>query len=66
MADKKNKKYFTEIFITQSICITVIIIIILITKFFFKNEYIKLKNFYEKQICSQTHVSEVLSDDKNI
>ena len=59
--DKKRKKYFTEIFITQSICIIVILIVILTTKFFFKSTFNEIKDIYKKYICTQTKIEEVTS-----
>ena len=67
MSDKsenKQKRYFTEIFITQSICVVIMLIIILITKFCFKTEFKKLKNFYKEQICTHTTVEEVLETEE--
>ncbi len=64
MSDNKHKSFFTEIFITQSICIVLIIIIIFVTKFFYKAEFKKLEKFYKDEICSTTTVEEVLSSEK--
>lgn len=61
--EKQKKNYFTEIFITQSVCIVIILIMILITKIFFKNEYKKIKDFYKEQICAQTSIEEVIEAD---
>ncbi len=53
-------KYIIKIIITECICLLTILAVVLVTKYFFKPEYKKLKNFYKNSICSETDVREVI------
>ncbi len=63
---KDAKKPFNSCFcivITQIIFVTVILIGVLVIKYFFKDTYNRVKVFYENQICADTDVGEVLSSE---
>lgn len=55
-------EWFYKVAIIQSICILAILSSVLVTKYFFKNEYSALAEFYKTEILSDTSVYEVLSD----
>ena len=55
-----------NIIITQAICIALILIAVLITKYFFKDTYNELKIFYEQQICDDTDINEVIGEENEI
>ena len=63
MSNIKRKYYFTEIFITQCICIFLILAVIFTTKYLFKSEYKKIENFYKKYISINTDIKEVTETD---
>lgn len=46
--------YLLKIIITQFICMAVIIGVCLGVKFFFKETYKELKNWYQTEICDDT------------
>lgn len=48
-----------KIIVVQSICVAIILLTILFVKFFFKNTYKELKNWYQNNLCSETKISEV-------
>lgn len=59
--ETENKtSYYTNIIITQGICIAFVLLCVISLKFISKNQYNKLKSFYEKEICANTSISEVL------
>ena len=59
---KKPFNSFFAILITQLITVAVIITGVLVMKFFFKNEFKIVKNFYEKNICQEVSISEVIDE----
>lgn len=67
MEDKKSisnprKNKWFHIIITQAVCVSIILIGILITKYFFKSTYKDIKEWYEINIQNDTDINEVLSD----
>lgn len=58
--EKTNK--WLHIIITQFICVAIILSTILITKFFFKDTYTELKEWYKTNICNDTDINEILQD----
>ena len=50
----------TKIIIAQSICVLIIILSILTTKYFFKSTYKKFVNWYNEKVTVTTDVNEVL------
>ncbi len=51
--------YF-KIIITECICVAIILLSVLVTKYFFKSTYLQLKSLYTDNICNHTNVDEVL------
>ena len=63
---KKSESKWIHITVTQLICVTIIIICLLATKFFFKGTYTEIKQWYQENICNDTDINEVLqSGDKD-
>ena len=58
---KKSSKWI-HITITQLICVVIILLSVLITKFFFKSTYAELKAWYNTNIMNDTDINEVLKD----
>ena len=56
----KPKNYYVSIIITQSICVALIALSVVCIKYFFKDSYKQIKEFYKNEICSQTDIDEVL------
>lgn len=48
--------YLLKIIITQFICMAVIIGVCLGVKFFFKETYKELKNWYQTEVCDDTDI----------
>lgn len=59
VSKEKTSIRFTEICIVQTICITVLLIGVLIIKFFFANSYAKFYKWYEINILDETVISEI-------
>lgn len=57
---------FANIIITQAICVALILMAVLVTKYFFKDTYNELKLFYEQQICADTDINEVIGEENEI
>ena len=55
-----RKSRFSEILITQIIAMVIILISVLIIKYFFKSTYENLKVWYKEDICANTDIQEVL------
>ena len=55
-----RKSRFSEILITQKIAMVIILISVLIIKYFFKSTYEDLKAWYKEDICANTDIQEVL------
>lgn len=53
----------TKIIIAQSICVLIIILSILTTKYFFKSTYKKFVNWYNENVTVTTDVNEVLKNE---
>ncbi|MBR2488937.1 MAG: hypothetical protein IKB45_00535 [Clostridia bacterium] len=56
----KPKSQFANIIIVQAVFIAIILITVIITKYFFDDIYSDLKAFYTEQICSETDINEVI------
>lgn len=63
MAENKPKNMYIPICITQAICMAVILIAILIIKFFFEGSYAKLQKWYQKNILDETTVTAVFDEE---
>ena len=58
----KGREVLFPFLITQCICVAVIIITLFATKLFFKGTYEKARLWYKENMCTDTDVNEVLSD----
>lgn len=63
-AENKPKNMYIPICITQAICMAVILIAILIIKFFFEGSYAKLQKWYQKNILDETTVSAFFDEEE--
>ncbi len=61
----KPKNMYIQICVTQAVCIAVILIAVLIIKFFFESSYTKIQKWYDKNILDETNVSEIFDGEKN-
>lgn len=52
-----------RLIIAQTICVAIIILSILFTKYFFKNTYNKFLAWYKENVTVTTDVNEVLGDE---
>lgn len=59
----KPKNMYISICITQAICIAVILIAILIIKFFFAANFQKIEKWYTKNILDETNISAVFEEE---
>ncbi len=55
----KNNKWL-GIVITQGVCVLIILISLLLMKYFWKDTFASIKNWYHINICNDTDVNEVL------
>ena len=51
------KNMYVPICITQAVCIAVILIGIIVMKFFFKDNYFKFKNWCQQNVLEHTHIT---------
>lgn len=59
---KKPFNCYFAILITQLVAVFSIILSLLVIKFFFKDEFKSVKKFYEKNICQEVSISEVIDE----
>ena len=57
---KPMKNILMRIIITQLVCVTVLIAVIIVLKLFFGSYYDSVESWYNENIRSQTTVSEIL------
>lgn len=62
----KPKERMPHIIITQSICVIMVIATLLVTKYFFKTEFKRVKDWYIKNICVNTDINEVIEENYEI
>ncbi len=62
MEENIEVDYLYKIVVTQVICVSLILLSVLVVKYFFKSTYKELKDFYEIYICDDTNVEEVLKE----
>lgn len=62
--ENKPKNMYIPICITQAICMAVILIAILIIKFFFEGSYAKLQKWYQKNILDETTVTAFFDEEE--
>ena len=58
---KKDGAGIASIIITQAVVTAIIILTVITVKYFFSGCYSEIKQWYTKEICSDTDVNEVLS-----
>ena len=56
-------EWFYKCLIVQGICVFIIVLSVLLVKFFGKNLYEDFKEIYREHLLSDTSVSEVLGDE---
>ena len=56
----KSGGSYTNIIITQFLCVAVVLLSVLTTKYFFKSEFKSLKKWYTAEICDDTRIEEVI------
>ena len=61
--EKNTKSMFIPICITQTVCITVILIGVLIIKMFFESSYKKIEKWYTENILDQTTITAVFEEE---
>lgn len=60
---RNPKNSFANILITQFVCISAILILLTIIKYFFTGTFWNLKGIYQKYFLTDTETSEVIEDD---
>lgn len=58
--EKKNTSCFIRILICQMICVAILMAGILVIRFCFKPTYRQLYAWYQRQVCVDTDIDEVL------
>lgn len=53
----KPKNMYAQICITQAICIAIILIAVLVMKFFFNESFLKLQKWCENTVFEQTEIT---------
>ncbi|MBQ6884887.1 MAG: hypothetical protein IJN56_04020 [Clostridia bacterium] len=53
----KAKNMYISICITQAVCVTVILIAVLVIKYFFSGSYVKLEKWYSENIMEETEIT---------
>ncbi len=56
-------EWFYKVVIVESVCVLLIILSLLTMKYFFKDEFERAEDFYQKNMTVDTDVYEVLSDE---
>ncbi len=56
-------EWFYKTVIVQSVCVLIILLSVIIMKYFFKDVFAEIKDFYREEILSDTKISEVLADE---
>lgn len=56
-------EWFYKTVIVESVCVAIILLSIIIMKYFFKSTFLEVKNFYTQEILSDTRIEEVLLDE---
>ncbi len=59
----KPSSKWLNIIITQIVCVSIILLALLIMKYFFKPTFNSVKEWYEINICNDTDINEVLLSD---
>ncbi len=71
MEDRETKvseksSQLANIIITQAICVGLILMIILVTKYFFGTAFEEFSKFYSEQLCNDTDIYEVIGEKNEI
>jgi len=53
----KAKNMYISICITQAVCVAVILIVVLVIKYFFSGSYEKLEKWYSENIMEETEIT---------
>ncbi len=56
-------EWFYKTVIVESVCVLIILISIIIMKYFFKSAFLEVEKFYTQEILSDTKIEEVLSNE---
>lgn len=56
-------EWYYRVLIIQAVCIFIILSGVLAVKYFFKEEFLKVTEFYQKNIMIDTKISEVIEDE---
>ena len=59
----KPKNMYASICITQAVCVVVILIAVIIIKFFFESSYIKLQKWCDNNVLEQTVINDVFDEE---
>lgn len=57
---------YMKISIVQAVFVLAVILSLVITKYFFKNTYTQIKQWYEQNICVSTDVNEVMEENYEV
>ena len=64
--EKARKIPISSIIIAQCICMGIILLTVLVTKYFSPKCFTEIKGLYDKYLCSETTINEVLETDGDI
>lgn len=56
-------EWFYKTVVVQSVCILIILLSVVVMKYFFKSAYNEVEKFYREEILSDTSISEVLPNE---
>lgn len=59
----KQKNMYIPICITQAVCVAVILIAVLIIKFFFEGSYQKVQKWCADNVLAETNISQVFEEE---
>lgn len=59
---EKEKDVFFSVAVTQSVLAVILIVCILIIKFFFKGQYKDIKKWYSDNMTVDTNISEIVKE----
>lgn len=62
---KPKKDKFLNIIVTEIICVFLLILVVLVTKYFFKVEFIEFKEWYNQNFLVDIDINQVLEDDED-
>lgn len=55
--------WFYKVLIIQTICVLIILAGVMTIKYFFKNQFLKVTEFYKENIMADTYIAEVMGDE---